>query len=168
MKKMKKMKKCFILLLTILLLASMPFTVFADTTTESPNGTPATKIQTEGSSAPSLYVVDTITPVFIRQSDDSTVVQVYLKYSGSGLVNAIKFTEFTVQNTNLIFQKTYGSIPPGTYETTASTFFELYLGDIDIPTDVDKVRVQDSGLQAYYLLDGWMSFTNIIGIWSIE
>lgn len=183
------MKK-FILCLTFILAINISIISYADTTfnhntddvnvikyeesvlnsaanTPMPDGIAATELESD--SRTDRASVSSITPFFIRQSANSTVVQVYLKYSGTKPANAVKFTEMTIQNTSLIFQKTYGSLTPKVYNFNYSaTYYNQYIGKVNIPTNVTKVRVQDSGLKAYYVGSGWTSFSNITGEWKIQ
>ena len=132
-----------------------------------PDGIPATELESDSKNERAS--VSSISTVFIRHSSNSTVVQVYLQYSGTKPANAIKFNEMTIQNTSLIFQKTYGSLVPKVYNFNISaTYYNQYIGTVNIPTNVTKVRVQDSGLKAYYVGSGWKSFSNIIGEWRIK
>ncbi len=189
------MKKILLLCLTFILTISMSISTYADTTlsnytndvevieyeesvlnsisnTPTPDGISATQLESDLNTETNRASFNSITPFFIRQSDNSTVVQVYLKFSGTNVANAIKFSEMTIQSTSFIFQQTYGSLTPKVYPFNyPSTFCNLYIGSVNIPTSVDKVRVQDSGLKAYYIdVDepGWNSFSNIIGEWPIQ
>jgi len=77
----------------------------------------------------------------------------------------------TIQNTSLLNQIPYGELIPKVYEARypLNVAF-LYIGRVSVPTDVDHVRVQDSGMQVFILDEdpGWESFTNIIGKWPID
>ncbi|MEG2993711.1 MAG: hypothetical protein RR847_05515 [Bacilli bacterium] len=184
------MKKFILLCLTFILAINISIIAYADTpfnhdtdyenfikyeesvlnsaaNTPMPDGIAATQLEED--STTNKASAASITPFFIRQSANSKVVQVYLKYTGTKPANAVKFTEMTIQNTSLVFQKTYGSLTPKVYNFNyASTSYNQYLGNVNIPTDVTKVRVQDSGLKAYYVGSGWNSFSNIIGEWKIQ
>jgi len=113
--------------------------------------------------------INGVGPVMIRQAPNSTVVQVYLAYVGQKTANAAKFEKFEVQSESLIFQKTYGKFTPKVYPFDyPSSLYFVYLGNIDIPVDVDKARIEDKGVMVYYMDSGWNSFTNIIGAWPIQ
>lgn len=137
------------------------------------NGTPGRIIfdkskDTNESISTSILRYSTITPVLIRDYHTS-LVQVYLVYEGNIPANALKFTTFKIKSTSLIFPYTYDSFPGRTYNFgVVSTLQYVYLGEAVIPSDVDKVRVSDSGLQAFQPEFGWVSHTNIIGEWPIN
>lgn len=192
------MKKILLLSFSLIIILSMSILAFADQTStqgvnnvnyieyddvllnalsnsESLDGVAAKEIKNTKSKSDietSSVQISTLSPLFIRQAPDSTVVQVYLTYSGSEFANAVKFSEMTIQNTSLIFQVTYGSLTPKVYSFDfASNYYNCYLGNINIPVDVTKVRVQDSGMSAYYISlqePGWNSFSNIMGEWTIH
>lgn len=143
--------------------------------TPTPDGIAATELESEQKkSDPKQRNVlpNTLTPLFIRQADDSTVVQVYLTYAGTTPASAVKFNEMTIQSTSLLFQQTYGSLTAKVYDFQMSyLFYNQPIGVVDIPVGVKKVRVQDSEMMVYYMdptNPGWNSFTNIMGEWPIQ
>lgn len=137
----------------------------------NPDGTPAqnTNNESQDSISTQAITINTITPIFIRANNTSTTVYVYLAYNGQDAANAIKFTTMKINNTSLLFPKTYTSFPAKVYNFgVVANSFNLYLGTATIPTSETKVRVSDGGLMAYQVQFGWKSFTNIIGEWPIQ
>ncbi|MFT9495719.1 hypothetical protein, partial [Anaerosolibacter sp.] len=183
-------KKLLVFLIVFALAFSASFTSFAESVqlntsseiTESdivtiqnalerpnPDGTPAqnTNNKSKDSNSTESISFNTITPFFIR-SGDTERVQVYLNYSGTDPANAIKFTSLKINSPSLIFPTTYGSFPAKTYNFgVVSTNYNVYIGNVNIPTTETKVRVSDSGVMAYQIDYGWSSFTNMIGEWPI-
>jgi hypothetical protein len=138
----------------------------------NPDGTPAQNQNTNNESIDSISTnsvsFNTITPVFIR-SGNTTTVQVYLCYNGTDAANAIKFNWLHINNTSLLLPKTYTSFPAKTYNFgVISNYYNVYIGNATIPTNVTKVRVSDNGVMAYQIQYGWNSFSNIIGEWPIQ
>lgn len=112
----------------------------------NPDGTPAqnTNNKSQDSISTEAASLNTITPAFIRSGTTSTV-QVYLVYNGTDAANAIKFDSIKINNTSLLFPKTYTSFPAKVYNFgVLSNYFYLYLGNATIPTSETKVRVSDS------------------------
>ena len=185
------MNKFLIVLIGFFLVFSASFTSFAESVQQNtsskitpsdietiqnalerpnPFGTPAknTNNKSQDSISTKGISINIITPVFIRSGNTSTV-QVYLAYYGADAANAIKFTTMKINNTSLLFPKTYKSFTGKVYDFgVVSNSYYLYLGNAIIPTSVTEVRVSDSGLMAYQVKYGWKGFTNIIGEWPIQ
>lgn len=185
------MKKLLILLSVFCLAFSTSFTCFAESVqldtsskfavpnietiqniAKTPNseGTPAqnTNNTNQDSISTNAFSANAITPVFIR-SGDSTTVQVYLAYNGTDSANAIKFDTLKINNTSLLWIKTYTPFEGKIYNFgVVSNAYNVYIGNANIPTDVTKVRVSDSGVMAYQIQYGWKGFTNIVGEWTIQ
>lgn len=88
--------------------------------------------------------------------------QVYMNWSGNTLIGSIRFKKLVIKSTSFLFPETYETFGDGTsystYNVTSSTSGTLFLGDAEIPTDVDKVKVSVKDFQAYYMSHAkWVS-----------
>ncbi|GAA0420628.1 hypothetical protein GCM10008934_09030 [Virgibacillus salarius] len=185
------MRKLFVVLLGFFLVFSASSTTFAESVqqntsnnitpahleiiqntlnTPNPDGTPAQiNINESQDSISTQATLGTITPVFIRASDNSTQVYVYLTYAGNKAANAVKFSKMDIMHSSVLNRTVYKSFPAKTYNFgIASTYHTTYIGTANVPTNQTKVRVSDSGLMVYVTSSGWLSATNIIGQWPIQ
>lgn len=186
------MRKLFVVLLGFFLVFSASSTTFAESVqqntsnkinsshleiiqnalnTPNPDGTSAQITNNESQDSISIQAAPkgTITPVFIRASDNSTRVYVYLAYSGTHPADALRFSKMDIMHESVFNRTVYGSMSPKTYNFgTVSTIHTTYIGTANVPTDKTKVRVSDSGLMVYVTSSGWLSTTNITGQWPIQ
>lgn len=102
---------------------------------------------------------DSILTTSIIRDGNTEDCEIYLNWSGTDLYNAWKFTSCTVDNAGiLIFHKEYGEIDGTTKYVTAASKGTVKLGEVKIPTDVTRARVNISGLQGYNMNSGsWLS-----------
>lgn len=114
-----------------------------------------------------------IKPSLIR-SGNTEDVEVYLHYVGQKKANALRFKKLILEEATLllpgseykVFEKSGKYI---TYDFGAAKTAYIRIGEVKIPTDVDKVRVKSKDLMVYYMDgSGWSSLSNIQGNWSMN
>lgn len=98
----------------------------------------------------------------IYRSGDTTTCQLSIYYLGDILLQSWRFKSITVKSNSLIFPTTYATFGNGSSYTylsnVASTAAVVYVGSMSIPTDVTRVTISQSDLQAYSMNSAsWLS-----------
>lgn len=102
-------------------------------------------------------------PVIVRKNgENDETCQFYTSFAGDIYVSAIRFKKVTVKSTSILFAETYETFGDGSKYTsfyfTATTIGSVLVGEMEIPTDVDRVKVKSSSFGAYILdLGDWFS-----------
>ena len=94
--------------------------------------------------------------------------QVYVNWSGNGLISRIRYKQIKIKSTSILFAKTYGTFGDGdnyaVHFTAATTIGNVLIGEVEIPTDVDSVKLDSDDFQAYFLSDReWHSGIEWVG-----
>ncbi|ABW17986.1 hypothetical protein [Alkaliphilus oremlandii] len=117
---------------------------------------------------------NTIVPFLIR-SGNTEEVEVYIHYAGTKMANAVRFKSLTLKECNLVLPektyKTFKPAPPYLYSThtfPAGIIGSVKIGDILVPTNKSSVKVNTSDLQVFYMTEGWNSYSNIVGCWTLN
>lgn len=105
---------------------------------------------------------------------DTTTCQVYLNWTGDMPIEGLRFKSLTVQSTSLLFKTTYGTFGDGSTYTylfpdAAMTSGSIYVGDVQIPTDVSQVYITCSDLQVFDMASAsWLAPMVISGTVTIN
>lgn len=106
---------------------------------------------------PTNVEIGTLTVELFRDGSTNRV-QVYLRWVGEFPISAFKFDSIEIWSTSLLNKEYYGTISGKTSIVTSSTVAYAYLGDVYIPSDVEKARAVVSNIMVYAPLDGmWIS-----------
>jgi len=166
-----KMKRGVIFVLVMVLMIACPLNVFAATNDISDGPTmecmiygsekemeeaqteQMTKATAAGSFQPGIY--------FSRTSPTSKNVNMYFTITGcKDLSNAIKYSKVKIRHHNLLNRKIYKTLAknaPVTRSYTAITNGTILMASFDLPTSVEKVRVDWGYVYIYMVNYGWTS-----------
>ena len=185
------MKKFISLILSFLMLFTMSVTAFA---AEVPEETTTNTIEIE---VPVVYFDSTneyeqyltaleesvsnsrainggtnITAAVIRNgtTDDC---ELYMNWTGDELYSAFRFKEMEVKSTSFLFGKSYGKFGDGSSYTyryvVAAAVGSVKIGDVEIDSDVEKVKVTCKDMQGYNLTSAsWLSAVELTGTVTIN
>ena len=109
-------------------------------------------------------IIDTVYAYcMVRKNGASDATcQLYVNWAGDVYISAIRFEELTVESTSILFHTIYGTFGSSTgykaYYVPAATVGSVLIGELEIPTDVEQVRVGVDDMQAHLLTDDeWIS-----------
>ena len=88
--------------------------------------------------------------------------QLYINWTGTALISRIRYKEVSVRSTSILFPTTYKTFGNGVSYTSHSDVAKIagsiLIGEMEIPTDVEKVKVTADDFQGYYVSYGeWVS-----------
>lgn len=102
--------------------------------------------------------------VTITRSGNTTNCDVVFHWTGY-MISSFRYKKMTIKNPSLLSSEVYATKGNGTdyslCATIASTVCSITIGRVQIPTDVDKVRISWNSPQVYAMTDpaGWYSVT---------
>lgn len=187
------MKKLICLLLSVMMVLAMSVTVFA---AEAPSSTeiaadaiefgiplvyfdnPAeyeqylTLLGEKAKNSKATRGATNITAAVVR-SGTTDDCELYMNWTGTDLYSGFRFKEMKVKSTSLLFGETYGTFGNGTNYTykyvVAAAVGSVKIGDLDIDSDVEKVKVTCKDLQGYNLTSAsWLSAVELTGTVTIN
>lgn len=99
--------------------------------------------------------------------------ELYMNWTGDELYSAFRFKEMEVKSTSILFAKTYGTFGNGTSYTykyvVAAAVGSVKIGDVEIDSDVEKVKVTCEDMQGYNLTSAsWLSAVELTGTVTIN
>lgn len=98
----------------------------------------------------------------VIRSGTSTACELYFQWTGIHIISGLSFTNMKIQSTSLLNPTVYsnigGSAIPCTPAATAGTAKIL---DINVPTDVTRVRAVVTAPMMRTISEGWVSLTSI-------
>lgn len=112
---------------------------------------------------------------FSRQSPTSTTVHPYIVWSGKDPINGFRWKSLTISNPSAFDKTVYAKFLPNAgqiYRTwsvnTSASGRATLVKLLDVPTDVDLLKVSVSDLQVYVSSEGWESCSSPFGNWEID
>lgn len=115
----------------------------------------------------------TVISASVIRSGTSEDCELYLNWTGDESYSSFRYKEITVKSTSVLFAKTFGTFGNGTSYTTknvvSSPIGSTKIGDVTIDSDVEKVKVNSSGLQGYNMKSlSWLSAVEFTGTVTIN
>lgn len=185
------MKKIVRILLTAVMLFSMSVTAFAaEVSEEAATNTIVieipvvyfdnaneyerylTALEQTNSNSRATKGATTLSAAVIRNgtTDDC---ELYMNWTGDELYSAFRFKEMKVKSTSVLFAKTYGTFGNGSSYTykyvVAAAVGSVKIGDVEIDSDVEKVKVTCKDMQGYNLTSAsWLSAVELTGTVTIN
>lgn len=185
----KRLKKAVVILLIVMLSMTCCGTVFASNL-ETVSGYKAASqeqiseikgqiievpITTEDQESRGVSLGTAINLSLSRQAVDSELVTVYWTWTGTDLISGLRAKSIKIHKGSILFDETYATLLPSTGQTYLTTIFPsaasgyATIDQVNIPTDVDRVKITVKDLYAYDNgRASWMSCTEPMGTWTIE
>jgi len=188
---MKGMKKVVALLLSTIMLFTMTTTAFAAETLHQEATSDTIEIEIpvvyfdstneyaqylttlgETASSRSVRGATNLSAAVIRNgtTDDC---ELYMNWTGDELYSGFRFKEMKVKSTSILFAETYGTFGDGSSYTyryvVAAAVGSVKIGDVQIDSDVEKVKVTCKDMQGYNLTSAsWLSAVELTGTVTIN
>lgn len=185
------MKKMLSILLSAFMLFSMSMTAFAAELPEEPT-TNKTEIEIpvvyfDSTNEYEQYLVAleetvsnsratrgaTVLSAAVIRNGTSDDCELYMNWTGDELYSAFRFKEMEVKSTSILFAETYGTFGNGSSYTyryvVAAAIGSVKIGDVEIDSDVEKVKVTCEDMQGYNLTSAsWLSAVELTGTVTIN
>lgn len=115
----------------------------------------------------------TVLSAAVIRNGTSDDCELYMNWTGDELYSGFRFKEMEVKSTSILFAKTYGTFGNGSSYTykyvVAAAVGSVKIGDVEIDSDVEKVKVTCKDMQGYNLTSAsWLSAVELTGTVTIN